>query len=100
MKGRCKSHMVKDILCKEFGYSNLAADIAVSKLEKLDSRLRSIWDKWVETKEMSDISVEGFSLLQLMKDRNLKFPAALFALQWLLDNPAEAKDKLSKETVK
>jgi hypothetical protein len=45
---------------------------------------------------MSDITIEGFSLLQLV-ETGFTFPSAIIAMDWLMIEPEIAKEELSSE---
>lgn len=82
---------IKKILSEEFGYSGKALEIAEKKIENLSPPLEKLWIRWMKDKQIENIEISGVSLKYLIEGKKLKFPAALFTLQWLLDSPEEAK---------
>lgn len=91
---------LKDILIKELDYSEYAADITANDLENLHEPLRDALASWLHDRTITDVTINGFSALQLMHEKHFTYPAALIALDWLLIEPDIAKKELAKDYIR
>lgn len=67
------------------------------KIENLSPRLKPAMNKWLESKSMPVVEVEGYSTASLMeKFKGMQYPAALLLLSWLLEDPETAKQAINK----
>ena len=71
----------------EIGYPRHHLDIVSKELLSVSSQLRPIVEKWLSTGAEEDYSVYGFSILGLCKYRDLKYPAAILTIDWLIKEP-------------
>jgi len=94
-----KEKIVK-ILIDELDYSSHVAEVTAEDLLNLHPQLQPILQKWLDTRESSDLHTSGFSLLQLITERQYTFPSALIAMDWLLTDPKTAKTALSEDVMR
>lgn len=84
-----KSHDIKCILI-ERGYNSKRAELVANELKTIDQKLLEPFNRWLDTGEETDLKVNGISILELMQTYNLKYPAALLSIDWIIKNPKEA----------
>lgn len=80
----------------ERGYKADAAKLLSASLSKINGELQPLLDSWIKDESEGDIIVEGISLLDLKKKHNLKYPAALLSMDWLIREPEKAKAAINK----
>lgn len=85
---------IEILLKEELGYSAFEADITAQDLCNLQPQLQPALQKWISSREESDIEIAGFSAVQLMKKKHFTYPAALIALDWLIVDPQTASAEL------
>lgn len=66
----------------------------VSKIESMDADLREKVEKFLETGEVEDMEVEGYTAEKLISDWGMLELAAYLTLDWLRREPEEAKRAL------
>jgi len=86
---------ISDILIRELAYSDYEAEITANDLLNLHTSLKPYFDKWLTSREITDITVEGYSIKNLMETRDFTFPSAIIAMDWLLTEPDIAKKALA-----
>lgn len=82
-------HDIKTILIKR-GYNSERAELVANELTTIDLTLHEPLNRWLNAGVETDINVNGISLLELMRTYNLKYPAALLSIDWIIKNPKEA----------
>lgn len=90
---------IKDLvnLLLERGYDQRSAELVAPELLQLSTSLQSLFKDWVNDAScMVDYSVEGYSILSLMKERKMTYPAALLTIDWLIKEPEAALKSLTK----
>ena len=75
----------------ERGYKADAAKLLIVSLSRINGKLQPLLDAWLKNESEGDIVVEGISLMALKKKHNLKYPAALLSIDWLIREPEKAK---------
>lgn len=75
----------------ERGYKADAARLLAALLSRINGKLRPLLDAWLENESEGDIVVAGISLITLKNKHNLKYPAALLSIDWLIREPEKAK---------
>lgn len=88
------------VLTKELNYSNHVAIKTTEDLLNMDGQLHEALALWVKKRTISNLAVQGFSVKWLMNEKGMTYPAALIALDWLLNEPDVAKKEMSKETTR
>ncbi len=87
---------IKQILIQR-GYPENAAVLVAEKLSMISPRLKPALDTWLRTGAEPEECAEGFSTKNLMKkQKNMKYPAALLSIDWLLRDPHIAKPIIEK----
>lgn len=87
---------IKNILIDEYDYSDHVAGVTADDLINILPQLQPALQEWVDSRVITNVEVEGFSINQLM-ERDYTFPSALISLHWLLTEPDVAKAELSDE---
>ena len=88
---------IVEILMKELDYSEHAAELTADDLIKIHPQLHPALQKWLDTRIITNVEVLGFSIKQLMEQREYTFPSALISMDWLLTEPDIAKEELSED---
>lgn len=86
-----------DILISELGYSDHVANLTADDLVKVKPQLQPALQKWLDSREITNVEILGFSIDQLTKQRGYTFPSALISMDWLLTEPDIAQKELSNE---
>jgi hypothetical protein len=76
---------VRKILVEEEKYSTQQVDTFLATLHGFNDVFQPVIEKWLETREIVDIEVEGLTLKKVMKTRNSAFLPAVRDLNFLLD---------------
>ena len=88
---------ITNILIQELNYSDFVAEQTADDLINLDKQLQPLLEKWLTNREITDFEIQGFSINELMTQRNFTFPSALIAMDWLLTEPDIATNELSQK---
>lgn len=72
-----------------------AKEIATNA-EKLDAKLKPIFEAWINDKAYTDISISGYSIESLINDYDMEFTGALLTLDWICKDPNMAIGALKK----
>lgn len=88
---------LEQILITELGYSPFEAAVTADDLLNLQPQLTAAAERWARDRTQTELSVSGFSALELMKRKHFTYPAALIALDWLLTDPEAAARELSQD---
>lgn len=81
----------------ERGYSERNANLALNDLENLSSPLDELLQAWIDSEDQqSDYVLGEYSLSKFMKERGMKYPAALLTMDWLIKEPEAAKRSLAR----
>lgn len=86
---------IKNILKSECGYSDYEATVTATDLCNIHPQLQSALSAWVDSRIETNVSVSGFSTVSLMKKKGVSYPAALIALDWIIEDPKTAIADLS-----
>ncbi|MCL2063790.1 MAG: hypothetical protein FWG98_05410 [Candidatus Cloacimonetes bacterium] len=86
-----------ELLTKELGYSDYVAEQTANDLLSINHKLQPLLEKWLGTREIKNFEILGFSIDELMSQRNFTFPSALIAMDWLLTEPEIATRELSQK---
>lgn len=87
----------KDIIKKltENKCSEKQAPLIAEELSHLDARLVVLLKAWVEENKETDFEVEGYSINGFIEKYKMTYPAALLTIDWLIKEPAVAKEAIS-----
>lgn len=80
----------------ERGYKESNAKAAAQPLQLLSSPLDAMFYKWIETEETEDFSAHDYSIATFINDWDMKYPAALLTMDWILKEPEAAIRELKK----
>jgi hypothetical protein len=81
------------ILTEELNYKPETAGKTCRDLMDIqDPEIREALHTWVQTREMTPVSAEGYDAVSLTK--RLRYPSALLAIEMLRTEPARAKQLL------
>lgn len=72
------------------GYNEKQALGLSMQLSELSNCLLDRLSIWLTTGETPDYEIRGFSINDLMTKYNLKYPAALLSIDWVIKEPAVA----------
>ena len=86
-----------DILVKELGYSEYEANLTANDLLNLQPRFHLALNKWVVSREETEIAIGAISTGKLVKDKKMTYPAALIALDWVATDPETAVPVLTSD---
>jgi len=76
---------VRKILVEEEKYSPQQVDTFLGTLRGFKDVFQPVLEKWLATREIMDIEIEGLTLSKVMKTRNCAFLTAVRDLNFLLD---------------
>lgn len=86
-----------DILVNELDYSEYEAGVTANDLLNLQPRFQPALEKWVTSREETVITIGAISTAKLMHDKNMTYPAALIALDWVVTDPETAVPILTSD---
>lgn len=75
---------LKNILIKELGFSEIAAELNSSHFPDLHEKLEGPMKKWLDDRSVEDVEVEGVTLREVMDAHGGKFLEAISGLNDLL----------------
>ncbi|MBR3454820.1 MAG: hypothetical protein IKH26_05825 [Bacteroidaceae bacterium] len=78
------------------GYTEKQAKTIANELLQIDTSLQPLLEKWMEKGTETDVEAEGFSLVELMKQFKMTYPAALLTIDWLIKEPEIAVKAVRK----
>lgn len=79
------------------GYDEKFAQLIAVELMDLSQPLDAYLVKWMQDEsDMQDYSLYDYSITQLMKERNMAYPAALLTMDWLIKEPNAAIASLKR----
>ena len=80
---------IREILLKR-GYSQPSAETVSTDLMSINQTLKPCLEDWLTSGIEIDYSIDEFSIKGLMQKFNLKYPAALLSINWILNDPQTA----------
>lgn len=78
------------------GYPEKQAKMTAIDLLQIDASLQALLVQWIENGVETDVEAEGFSLVWLMKQYKMMYPAALLTIDWLIKEPEIAVNAVRK----
>lgn len=79
------------------GYNERNAKLVAHELTLLAAPLQPLLSQWLDNEQcMVNYEAEGYTIIALMQERGMTYPAALLTIDWLLKEPEEAKLSLSR----
>ena len=83
---------VTKILTEREGYTEKRSILLASECQNMSEELRPLFEKWLQdASAMEDFTVQGYSLLNMMQQREMHYLAALLDMDWLIKEPEKAK---------
>lgn len=73
------------------GYDEPGARLMAERLSAIDTSLKQLLTEWLDNEAEGDFTVSGISLLELKKQFQMTYPAALLSMDWLIREPEKAK---------
>lgn len=86
---------IKNVLV-ERGYDDSHAELVAKELGFIDSQLEKPLNQWLENNEETEVVIEGVSLMELMQNNELEYPAALLSIDWIYKEPNVALSVLKQ----
>lgn len=79
------------------GYDEKSAQLVAVELMDLSQPLDAYLVKWMQDEsDMQDYNLHGYSIKQLMEERNMAYPAALLTMDWVIKEPDAAVASLKR----
>lgn len=72
------------------GYNKDRANLVANELVNIEPCLQEHINKWLTKGEETEIVYKDVSLKKLIKQNNLKYPAALLTIDWIYKDPESA----------
>lgn len=88
---------IKLKLISELNYSEFESEEFIEDAKRMDESLRNYLYLWANENKEFEVSINGVSTKWLQKNKNLNYPAALLALDWIIREPEVAKNALLNE---
>lgn len=84
-------------LLEQRGYDSRSAQLVIDDLLQLCSPLNEYFEAWLNEESFSqDYAKNGYSLLGLMSERKMTYPAALLTIDWVIKDPNAAIKSLNR----
>lgn len=81
----------------ERGYDEKSAQLVATELMTVNTPLDTYLEKWMQSEsDITDCDAYGYSIKQLMEERNMTYPAALLTMDWLMKEPDAAVVSLKR----
>lgn len=80
----------------EKGYNEKQALSVANDLSQIDEKLKPALDHWMHDGLEEDYFAEGISLIDLMKQFEMTYPAALLSVDWIIKEPVSALEAIKK----
>ena len=78
-------------------YDLRSARLVAPELLQLSTPLLPLFENWVNDENcQTDYVVDGYSILSLMSDRGMEYPAALLTIDWIIKEPQKALQSLKR----
>ncbi len=82
-------------LCAQ-GYPDYMLEQTADKVERMDERIKSAFEKWVDGNVIPTIEIEGWDYVKLVEKFKMRPVAAFLALDWLTREPEKAVKALKR----
>ena len=83
---------VTKVLTEREGYTQKRAVLLANECQNISEELLPLFEKWLQdTSVKEDFTVQGYSLLNMMQQREMHYLAALLDMDWLIKEPEKAK---------
>jgi hypothetical protein len=83
---------VTKVLTEREGYTQKRAVLLANECQNISEELLPLFEKWLQDASVKeDFTVQGYSLLNMMQQREMHYLAALLDMDWLIKEPEKAK---------
>lgn len=83
---------VTKVLTEREGYTQKRAILLANECQNISEELLPLFEKWLQDASVKeDFTVQGYSLLNMMQQREMHYLAALLDMDWLIKEPEKAK---------
>lgn len=78
------------------GYTERQAQVIGSDLAEISPKLELALQMWISKDIETDYIIDEFSIKGLMQKYNMKYPAALLSINWIIKEPEIAKAAIKR----
>ena len=89
-----KNEIIRALIANN--YPEKQAFSVAEELIHLDNSLLPLLNSWILKEEETDVTIEGFSLIELKNRYKMTYPAALLTMDWLKKEPQLASYAIGK----
>jgi hypothetical protein len=83
---------VTKVLTEREGYTQKRAVLLANECQNISEELLPLFEKWLQDASVKeDFTVQGYSLLNMMQQREMHYLAALLDMDWLIKEPEKTK---------
>ena len=80
------------VITEREGYTQKRAVLLANECQNISEELLPLFEKWLQDASVKeDFTVQGYSLLNMMQQREMHYLAALLDMDWLIKEPEKAK---------
>lgn len=87
---------LRDYLVEKCDYPAFMVERTIEKVKNLDLEIYNELEKWLDSGELSDIEICGYTVKVLIEKYKMTEVGAFLTLDWLKREPEEAKKALLK----
>lgn len=91
---------LRELLVEKYDYKNSQVDSVVEKIGRFSPKVAAAFEKWLNTGEIDNTEVEGYTVKSIMEKKPMKIVGAYLTLDWLEREPSEAKAALGEPVFK
>ncbi len=83
---------VTKVLTEREGYTQKRAVLLANECQNISEELLPLFENWLQDASVKeDFTVQGYSLLNMMQQREMHYLAALLDMDWLIKEPEKTK---------
>lgn len=87
---------LRELLVEKYDYKNSQVDDVVDKIMRFSPNVAAAFNKWLDTGEIDDTLVEGYTVKSIIEKKQMKVVSAYITLDWLGREPDVAKAALNQ----
>lgn len=87
---------IEKILREKYGYNELGIKEVLKEISQIDPEIGQKLEKFLETGEIQEMEIEGYTIDKLMKEHGFNAVAAYLTMDWLRKSPKEAIASLKR----
>lgn len=91
---------LRELLVEKYDYKNSQVDGVVKQITEFPPKVAAAFENWINTGEMDDTEVEGYTAKAILDKKPMKVVAAYLTLGWLGKDPIQAKIFLNKREIR